>query len=125
MEKMKEFVQGAKEAICETTQKVTDQAQQASETVRQKADHPQAESTKHVDGQDHERDKESSDETTKDATKRFDDVAAQTVEDHALENTADAENKGIDSTSDAKESSSAAKDIKEKEHETEKAFLGD
>ena len=116
MEKMKEFVQGAKESISETTQRVRDQAQQASDTVRQKTDYPQA---------DQERDKETSDETTKDATKRFDDVAAQTVEDHALENAADAEHKRIDNTSDAKESSNTANDTKEKEHETEKAFLGD
>lgn len=122
---MKEIVQGAKEAISETAQRVRDQAQQASDTVRQKTDHLQAESTKNVGDQDQECDKETSDETTKDATKRFDDVAAQTVEDHALENAADAEHNGIDSTSDAKGSSSTMKDIKEKEYETEKAFLGD
>ena len=114
---MKASVQGAKEAISETTQRVRDQAQQASETVRQKTDHSQAVNTKHVDSQGHESDQETSKESTKDPTERFDDVAAQTVEDHALENAADAEHKGLDNTSDAKES--------EKEHETEKAFLGD
>ncbi len=92
---MKELLHGAKESISETTQRLRDQAQQASDTVQQKNNNLEAKITKSVGGLD---------------------------QDYALENAADAEHKTIDTVSDGKECSDPAMDAKEREHETEKGL---
>lgn len=125
VEKVKDTFQVAKEKFGDTTQRVRDQAQQASDTVRQKAHSAESKKEGSVDSFDQQTGKEISERMINDATKRFDDVAAHTVDDHALQNATEENYKVFHATHGGTECAKATTLANDTEDEKEKTFLGD